>query len=278
MKIRRIFNNNSILAIDQNGEEKVLFGKGIGFKANVGDNVDSKKVEKTFVYKNEEANSRLKNLINDVPSDIVSLAFDIVDYCKNNIKTPMSDYLYVTLTDHLNMAFKLHNQGHVSPNLIMWEIKRFYPKEYKLGLKVLEYIYEETGKKLDEFEAGHIALHLINAQLNTSESTTKNDVLNITKKINEIMNVIKYNLNVELDNTTFEYERFVFHLRHFLTRINKPNKKEHSINKFIFEQVIEEYPKEYECVKKIQTYLGQKLDIDEKLYLTMHIARVVNTN
>jgi beta-glucoside operon transcriptional antiterminator len=276
MKIRRIFNNNSMLAVEDSGIEKVLFGNGIGFKANVGEVVNMDKVEKIFVYENDEANSRLKNLLSNVSMDIVTLTFDVIEYCKSNLNSPVSDYLYVTLTDHLNFAIKMYDNGQVNPNMIMWEIKRFYPKEFKLGLKALEFIYEETGKKLDEFEAGHIALHLINAQLNIGNSNINRNVIEITKKINDILNIIKYRFKVDLDSKSFEYERFVFHLRHFFTRLSSENKKNHLANEFLFKEVLKQYPQEYKCVGKIEEYLGQKLDVDEKLYLTMHIARIVN--
>ena len=38
-------------------------------------------------------------------------------------------------------------------NPLIWEIKKFYPKEFEIGLKALEFIESETGKKLPEDEA-----------------------------------------------------------------------------------------------------------------------------
>lgn len=276
VRIKRIFNNNAILAADDSGGEKVFFGSGLGFKANVGEAINMDKVEKTFAYENDEGSSRLQRLLNNVPENVISLSYNIVEYCQNNLQHQMSDYLFVTLTDHLNFALQMYDRGQVNPNMIMWEIKRYYPKEFELGQRALTFIYEETGKQLDEYEAGHIALHLINAQLNSGDSALKSNVVEITHKINEILNIIKYRFKVEMDIKSFDYERLVFHLRHFLTRISGDNKSSNSTNEFLLEQVVAKYPEEFKCAKKIGEYLGKDLDIDENLYLTMHIARVVN--
>lgn len=275
VKIKRVFNNNSVLAVDNTGCEKVFFGNGIGFKASASDPVNMDKVEKTFVYEKKEDSSRLSHLLSNVPEDIVSISFQIIEMCQKHIKTAMSDYIYVTLTDHLNFAIEMHDKDQVNPNMIMWEIKRYYPKEFKLGLKAIDYIEHVTGKRLSEFEAGHIALHLINAQLSGSD-ITKNNVVEITKKINDIMNIIKYEFNVVLDDTSFDYERFIYHLKYLLSRLQSGEKKTHTVNAFLLEQVVDQYPKEHKCLGKIEKYLGQSLDIDESLYLTMHIIRIVS--
>jgi beta-glucoside operon transcriptional antiterminator len=188
----------------------------------------------------------------------------------------LNDYLFVTLTDHLNFAIKAYDNKQINPNLIMWEIKRYYPKEFQLGLKAIDYIEDETGKRLNEFEAGHIALHLINAQINKLSDVGNNSVVKITKRIDDIMNIIKYSFNIDLDISTFEYERLVYHLKFFLTRIDRQKKPANPANKFLLKEVIIKFPKEFECVCKIEKYLESKLNDDEYLYLTMHIARVVN--
>ena len=92
------------------------------------------------------------------------------------------------------------------------------------------------------------------------------------------MNIIKYSFNIDLDITSFEYERLVYHLKFFLTRIDGQSRKVNQANKLLLDEVILKFPKEFECVCRIEKYLEEKLDIDEYLYLTMHIARVVHIN
>lgn len=55
-----------------------------------------------------------------------------------------------------------------------------------------------VDKKLPQDEAGNIALHLINAQVN-SEYPKAADVAQQMKKIQDILNIVRYTYNVVLD-------------------------------------------------------------------------------
>lgn len=48
MQIVRIFNNNAVLALDEEGDEVVAMGKGLGFSQRIGNLVDQNKIEKIF--------------------------------------------------------------------------------------------------------------------------------------------------------------------------------------------------------------------------------------
>ncbi len=51
MKIGKIFNNNAVMAKDNNNREIVLIGCGLAFKKKVGDEIDEALIEKTFTLK-----------------------------------------------------------------------------------------------------------------------------------------------------------------------------------------------------------------------------------
>ena len=53
MVIQKVINNNVISAYDENQQEVVIMGKGIGFKAHTGDAIDESRVEKVFRIENE---------------------------------------------------------------------------------------------------------------------------------------------------------------------------------------------------------------------------------
>lgn len=214
MIIKKIFNNNAIVAKDSNKNEIVIMGCGIAFKKSVGDEVDENLIEKIFILKQKDASEKFKLLLEDVPSEYVSLCYDIIEYAKNILNVKLNDYLYVTLTDHIYNTIKLFDEGIKNSNPLIWEIKKFYPKEYNIGLKALEFIESELGKKLPEDEAGNIALHLINAQINNSFSNIEN-IADQTKKIQDILNIVRYTYGITLDEKSISYERFVTHLRFF---------------------------------------------------------------
>jgi beta-glucoside operon transcriptional antiterminator len=214
MIIEKIFNNNAIVAKDSDNRELVVMGRGIGFKKSVGEKVDETLIEKTFILKQKDASEKFKLLLEDVPTEYVSICYDIIEYAKNMLNTKLNDYIYVTLTDHIYNAIKMFDEGLENPNPLIWEIKKFYPKEFQIGLKALEFIEDELNKKLPDDEAGNIALHLINAQINSSFNKVEN-VAEQTKKIHDILNIVMYTYGITLDEKSISYERFITHLRFF---------------------------------------------------------------
>lgn len=272
MVIKKIFNNNAILARDPDKHEFVVMGCGIAFKKNVGEIVDESLIEKTFILKQKDASEKFKLLLEDIPTEHVSLCYDIIEYAKNILGVELNDYIYVTLTDHVSYALKLFEESFNRPNPLIWEIKKFYPKEFSIGLKALEFIEDELDKVLPEDEAGNIALHLINAQANNMNSDVK-EIANQTKKIQDILNIVKYTYNIPLDEKSLNYERFVTHLRFFFQRLSKKQEVE-SEDDFLLKQVKVKYKKAYECMLKVEKYLEIDLSDEEQLYLTIHIQRV----
>jgi len=272
MIIQKIFNNNAIVAKESGKHEFVVMGCGIAFKKKIGEKVDEHLIEKTFILKQKDASEKFKLLLEDVPMEYVSLCYDIIEYARNILGVELNDYIYVTLTDHISNALKMFDEGFNNPNILIWEIKKFYPKEFKIGLKALEFIESETGKKLPEDEAGNVALHLINAQVNNSSNKLE-DATNQTKMIQDILNIVKYTYNILLDEKSISYERFITHLRFFFQRLNK-NEIIQSEDDFLFNQVKEKYKKAYGCALKVEKYLEIELSDEEKLYLTIHIQRM----
>ena len=59
MVIQKVINNNVISAYDENQQEVVIMGKGIGFKAHTGDAIDESRVEKVFRIENEKLSRQL---------------------------------------------------------------------------------------------------------------------------------------------------------------------------------------------------------------------------
>jgi len=272
MIIKKIFNNNAILAKDSDKHEFVVMGCGIAFKKNIGDKADENLIEKTFILKQKDASEKFKLLLEDIPTEHVSLCYDIIEYAKNILSVELNDYIYVTLTDHISYALKLFNEGLNRPNPLIWEIKKFYTKEFEIGLKALDFIEDETNKKLPEDEACNIALHLINAQVNNSGNKVE-DIANQTKMLKDILNIVKYTYNITLDEKSLNYERFVTHLRFFFQRLNKKENIE-TEDDFLLKQIKEKYTKAYDCMLKIEAYLEKELSEEEQLYLTIHIQRV----
>jgi beta-glucoside operon transcriptional antiterminator len=45
----------------------------------------------------------------------------------------LQESLYITLTDHCYFAIERQKNGLAIKNVLLWDIKRLYPKEFELG-------------------------------------------------------------------------------------------------------------------------------------------------
>ena len=74
----------------------------------------------------------------------------------------------------------------------MTSIREFYPEEYHLGMECLATIRQRFHADLSDDEGGFIALHIVNAELNTTMSVV-NDV---TRFVDGCVQVVEcfYNL------------------------------------------------------------------------------------
>ncbi|WP_339313369.1 PRD domain-containing protein [Paenibacillus sp. FSL M7-0896] len=278
MIIEKVLNNNVLLTKNQKGKEVIVMGRGISFNKVAGDYVDPAKVDKIFLLNENEFTARLTELLNDIPVAHLELASSIVTYASGVLHTELNDNLYLTLTDHIHFALERFEKGIQLKNAMLFEIKRFYQKEFGIGLDALKMIEQTTGLSLGEDEAGFIALHLVNARM---DGTEVRSTIKMTEIVQNILNIVTYHYKVVLDETSLNYSRFLTHLQYFSMRVLK-KETNNSGEEFLYNQVRLTYVKAFECVGKINEYLekshGQSLSKDEYVYLTIHIQRVTERN
>lgn len=278
MIIEKVLNNNVLLTKNQKGKEVIVMGRGISFNKVAGDYVDPAKVDKIFLLNENEFTARLTELLNDIPVAHLELASGIVTYANEVLHTELNDNLYLTLTDHIHFALERFEKGIQLKNAMLFEIKRFYQKEFGIGLDALKMIEQTTGLSLGEDEAGFIALHLVNARM---DGTEVRSTIKMTEIVQNILNIVTYHYKVVLDETSLNYSRFLTHLQYFSMRVLK-KETNNSGEEFLYNQVRLTYVKAFECVGKINEYLekshGQSLSKDEYVYLTIHIQRVTERN
>lgn len=275
MEISKVFNNNVISALQENGEELVIMGRGIGFKKKPGDKVDESRIEKVFALKNKQTSDNFKMLLREVPLELVVIVEEIIDYARKNLSNKLNENIYVSLTDHINFAVERHQQGVEIKNVLFWEIKQLYKEEFNIGLKMLEQIKLKMGIDLPEDEAAFIAIHIVNAEMNEEIGTT----MDITKFMQQIINIVKYHFGTEFEEDSLSYMRFITHLKFFAQRMLKGiHYKENHDN--LFDLIKEKHRESALCAEKIRLFVekeyNHKLTNEEMLYLTVHIERVVN--
>lgn len=272
MKIVRIINNNVISSIDERGKEVVVMGKGIGFQRKVGEEIPSDKIEKVFSLPAENT-SQFETLLKEIPYEHIQIAEEIIHYATDQLGKKINKNIYITLTDHLSYAIERKQQGVELQNVFLWEIQKYYQKEYQIGLHALEIVKERIGVELSNDEAGFLALHVVNAEMDVDMKQS----VTLPGVIKDILNIIKYTMGRELDEHSLSYERLVTHLKFYLQRVIK--KESYPCNDEMMCKTIREHcQEEYECARKIADYVkakfGYNTSEEELMYLTVHINRV----
>lgn len=278
MRYKKRINNNVVVAIDDNGNEQILTGKGLGFQMIVQDPVDETRVEKIFTLKDTTANQRLQELFKTIPVEHVNLAEEIIAYARIHISDPINENVIVSLCDHIYMAIERKKQDIDVKNVMLWDIQKFYQDEYIVGKYAIELIEQRFGVKLTDDEAGFIALHLVNAQLDTQSKSIKE----ITQVMQEIEKIVRMTFSIDIDVKSVYYYRFITHLKFFAQRLfsNKTYQDQDVDN--MLDLVMTKYPKECECVEKISKFIQKRYNYDlskeEKLYLCIHVSRIVQVS
>ncbi len=277
MKIKKILNNNAVIAVGCDSEEIVITGLGLAFKKKVGDILDQQKVERVFRMESKEVSRKLRDLISEIPVEYVELSEEIIIASNNMIQKKLNENIYLTLTDHIHFAVERIRKGYVLSNPMTFEIKRFYMEEYKVGLKALSIIKNRIGIDLPLDEAASITMHIVNAELNEEMP----NVVTIIKILQDALNIIKYHYGIELEEDSLYYQRLVTHLKFFAQRIIN-SQRETNEDEQLFSMVSAQYVNAYECALKIKIYALEKHNFEitkgELTYLIVHIERVIQSS
>lgn len=277
MIFKKRLNNNVVVAVDDKQNEKILMGKGLGFQMKAGDPVDETLIEKVFSLTDEVMNARLQELLETIPIEHLKLADEIISYARIHVDEKLSENVIVALCDHIYMAVERKKQGIDVKNVLLWDIQRFYRHEYEVGSYAIQLIKERFGVELTEDEAGFIALHIVNAQLNLQTKTVKE----ITVVMQEIETIVRMSFAIPFDPDSVYYYRFITHLKFFAERIFSKTAYQGKEVDGLLDVIKEKYSDAYHCVLKIKAFLQKRyayeLSEEEILYLSIHISRIVQT-
>ena len=271
--IEKVINNNIISAYEKSGAEVIVMGRGIGFKKKQGEMVPADQISKIFRIKSRTLTEQFKELLANMPLERVRISDEIISHAKDHLKLKLNQSIYVTLTDHINFAIERVSQGIEPQNALLWEIKRFYPQEFQLGIYALELIHNRLGILLPEDEAGFIALHFVNAEYGTDIR----DAVKFPDQMQAIVDIVERELGILLDESSLHYERFMTHIKFLIQRIYRKELLS-SEDRELSLLMQRKYPREYQCSVKVAEYImqatGSRLSEEEIMYLSVHIRRV----
>lgn len=271
--IEKVINNNIISAYEKSGAEVIVMGRGIGLKKKQGEVVPADQISKIFRIKSRTLAEQFKELLANMPLERVRISDEIISHAKDHLKLKLNQSIYVTLTDHINFAIERVSQGIEPQNALLWEIKRFYPQEFQLGIYALELIQDRLDILLPEDEAGFIALHFVNAEYGTDIR----DAVKFPDQMQAIVDIVERDLGILLDESSLHYERFMTHIKFLIQRIYRKELLS-SEDRELSLLMQRKYPREYQCSLKVAEYImqatGSRLSEEEIMYLSVHIRRV----
>ena len=281
MKIIKSLNNNMVLAVDTAGKEKICQGKGIGFQRKRGDLLDPDSVERTFVPETESDRSYFLQLFSEIPGEYWEIAEDVVRYAKEVCGLRFTDMVLLPLCDHMAGSVERYKNGVTLANPMLWDIRRIYAEEFRVGKYALELLEERFQVRMKEDEAAFLAYHFVNAELRDMGNASGAAVVSpdyMTRLIGSVLDIVQDSFQVELSEEDWNYQRFLTHLKFFARRIAERRGHAGEADEELYEELSERYHRVNLCVNRIADYVlieyHYDLSIDERLYLLIHIERV----
>lgn len=270
MQVLKVINNNVISCLDDRGVETVAMGRGLGFRAKPGTVLEPEAAEKIFRMDTPEDASRLENLAEALPPELLELCSLIVDYAGTILQRQLSKSIYLTLTDHLNFAITCCRQGMQMENPLETEVRAFYPEEYAVGRYALELISKHMQVSLPEDEAASVALHIINAEY----GRTMNATMRAAQLLGPMVQILKETPGLTLNTGSLSYEELRIHLKFM---VMEPLTRENPVWVGTDELLETRIPEAWSCARQICQYLrgetGNPVSDSELSYLAVCIHR-----
>ncbi|MFC4023541.1 glucose PTS transporter transcription antiterminator GlcT [Oceanobacillus longus] len=270
--VKKVLNNNVLIAVDIKGQEVVLIGKGIGFNTKKNDPIAKETVEKLFALHDEKEQENYKKLLQEIDEETLNAIVSSIEIIKKRSKSMLNENVHVALTDHIVFAITRLLKGMAIRNPFLLETKALYPGEYEIASEVVDYINHALDIQLPEGEIGFIALHVHSA----NTDTTISEINKYSQLVTKLIGVIEDQFHIVIDRESINYIRLVRHLRYTVERVLNEEKLEEP--KKIAELLKKEYPSCYnlswKLVKIMQQTLKKQVYDAEAVYLTMHLQRL----
>ena len=276
MRVVKVLNNSLVLALDAQGRETILMGKGIGYQKSIGYQFRENEIEKVFVLQDREVSKNIIRLAAETDAVYLEKKKNVIDYAIETFGMELMDHIYLSLTDHLSFAARRLRDGIVLQNFYTQDMKQFNPDEFEVGEYAIRLLSEEFGVEFPKDEAGNIAFHFINAQYDHPYNSHNQKIARV---VDDILGIVKYNFGITYNEDSTAYSRYVTHLRLFAQRLVSKSLLPEEHSSLLHDQIAAVCQKEFDCVRRIQLYISEsfymKLTNQEELYLALHIHRIL---
>jgi len=281
--IVKVFNNNTVLAVDEHGHEFVASGLGLGFQARPGTVVDHARVERTYRPSRTAPAERIVALLEQLPPTVICAVEQIIGDARRALGEHVTEHMVLPMADHVTFALERLRVGAAQVEYPFgWEVEHLYPNEFAVARSGLDVIERATGSRLPDIEAIPLAMHLVNAQF---RATSADKTMQTTAVLRDILGIISSRFDLTIDGQSMDVARFVTHLRYLFTRAVADTTASRPVNTAA-DAVSDSFrvarPAEFAAARQVGVLLAERfgwhIDGDEQLYLALHVARLVDSS
>ena len=179
-RIVQALNNNVALVKNEQDDQAVVMGLGIVFQKKKGDLITPSKVEKVFLLKTEESKENFLTLLKNIPLDILTVTYNMIDDLVAKYHFPVQEYLYVSLTDHVYLVYQKLLKGAYQDSHLP-DISAAYVTEFQMAQEAVAILSQKLSVTFPDDEVGRMALHFINAK--GDYEVSDNNKEDATKKV-----------------------------------------------------------------------------------------------
>jgi len=277
VRIKRILNNNAVVALNNN-IEMIALGSGIAFRKDAGDLINEKAIEKAFYPESEQQVNQLTDVLSNISPIFIQLSDEIINKAIELIDKEFSNDIYVSLPDHLQFALERAKKNMKIENRLTLETSQIYPKEFEVGKFAVDLIHKTFDIDLTMDEATNVAMHFITAESNQDLDST----MATMKLVNSLIELIETKLGIEFDKQSSQIYRLMIHLNFYAMRVlENDTDNESVIDSELYNVIKERYSDDFSIAQDVSKYVETKYHYettkDEVSFLTIHIRRIRNT-
>lgn len=274
MKVLRVINNNIVLSRDASGQEVILTGRGLGFRAAPGQEIDPARIVREFVPADGRDPDHLAELLAAIDEEVLRAVVIALDVSGVEGRATTRPTLAIAVADHIEAALERARRGQSLEYPLRAEVQTLYADEYARAVHLLAEINQRLDPPLAEHEATALALHLVNAGFASGDLSF---TYTMTGVIQQLLAVASERFGIDVDSTSMSAARFITHVRYLFVRVHAHRQLDEQ-DSAIGQAIRRNYPEATRAAEQLATIielrLGSHLTADEVSYLALHVARM----
>lgn len=273
MRVIKVFNHNVVLAKDDDGNEVVVQGKGLGYSRRGGDELDAAKIERRFLPAATTSSAQLAGLVAEIPIEHIVIGEEVLRLARTHLGSPLDDRALIALADHISFALQRQQQGDPFAYPLASEVRLLYPREVSLGIAALDLIETRSGVRLPAIEAIPLAMHFVNAQVGVRPM---GEMVRMTEMLRMVVSTLETKLGLAIAEDSIELARLAAHLRYLFLDHARGGRRTLPIGDLASTFRTQD-ARIYDCARSIVDMMAREMNWtihdDETLYIALHIYR-----